>query len=147
MIDRFERFSLAITEISRYWHRITADEMEKYGLKGAHAVYLTALARHPEGITASQLRELCGRDKADVSRAMALMAEKGLVIHENRYRGLFALTEEGRAAAEHVRRRASLGVELAGSDLTEENRTIFYESLETITAKLREISKEGLPDA
>ena len=146
MIDRFERFSLAIAEISRHWHKITADEMERYGLKGAHAVYLTALARHPEGITAPRLRELCGRDKADVSRSLALMEEKGLVTRENRYRGLFQLTPEGRAAAEHVRRRASLAVELAGSDLTDENRAIFYESLETITAKLREISKEGLPD-
>lgn len=151
MIDRFERFSLAIAEISRYWHKITADEMEQYGLRGAHSVYLVAMYRHPEGITAPRLCEICGRDKADVSRAMALMEQKGLVVkegvHQNLYRGAFKLTEAGRTAAEHVRQRASLAVEIAGSELTDENRAIFYDALETILTKLRDISKEGLPHA
>ena len=55
MVDRFERFSFAVFEISRYWHKITANEMEKYGLKGPHSVYLTAMYRYPDGITAPQL--------------------------------------------------------------------------------------------
>ena len=79
MVDRFERFSFAISEISRYWHKITADEMEKYGLKGPHSVYLTTMYRYPEGVTAPQLCELCGKDKSDVSRAMSMMEQKGLV--------------------------------------------------------------------
>lgn len=149
MIDRFERFSFAISEISRYWHKITADEMERYGLKGPHSVYLTAMYRYPDGITAPQLCELCGKDKADVSRAMSLMEQKGLArkegIHHNRYGGAFKLTEEGMAAARQVRQRASLAVQIAGEDLSEENRAVFYESLEKIASKLREISKEGLP--
>ena len=33
MVDRFERFSLAISEISKYWHLLAAEEMEKYSLK------------------------------------------------------------------------------------------------------------------
>lgn len=149
MVDRFERFSFAISEISRYWHKITADEMEKYGLRGPHSVYLTAMCRYPDGITAPQLCELCGRDKSDVWRAMSLMEQKGLVrkegINHNRYGGVFKLTEEGMAAAEQVCQRASLAVQIAGQDLSDENRAVFYESLEKITSKLREISKEGLP--
>ena len=149
MIDRFERFSFAISEISRYWHKITADEMERYGLKGPHSVYLTAIYRYPDGITAPQLCELCGKDKSDVSRAMALMEQKGLVrkegIHQNCYGGVFKLTEDGLAVARHVRQRVSIAVQIAGEDLSEENRAVFYESLEKIASKLREISKEGLP--
>ena len=60
---------------------------------------------------------------------------------------MFKLTEEGEAAAEHVRRRASLAVELAGKELTDETRAIFYDALETIAANLREISRDGLPGA
>ena len=75
MVDRFERFSLAISEINRYWHRLTTQEMEPYGLKGAHCMYLLALARHPEGITAPRLCEACDKDKADVSRTMALLEQ------------------------------------------------------------------------
>ena len=80
MVDRFERFSFAISEISRCWHKLAAEEMEKYGLRGPHCLYLLAMYHHPGGVTAPQLGELCGRDKADVSRMMAMMREKGLVV-------------------------------------------------------------------
>lgn len=149
MVDRFERFTYTIFEISRHWHKLTADEMEKYGLKGTHSVYLLAMYRYPGGVTAPQLCELCGKDKSDVSRMMGIMEKKGLVkkegVHQNRYGGVFTLTVEGMEAAEHVRRRASLAVELAGKNLTDENRAVFYEALESIASNLREISKEGLP--
>ena len=47
------------------------------------SVYFTTLYRHRQGITAVQLREICGRDKADVSRTMALLEQKGLVARED----------------------------------------------------------------
>ena len=150
MQDRFSRFSYAITEISRHWHKITADEMGKYGLKGTHSIYLLTLQQHPQGLTAPQLCELCDRDKADVSRMIAIMEEKGLVCKEcagnSKYRGIFRLTESGLAAAEQVRERADLAVALAGKDLTAENRQIFYASLESILQNLRQLSKDGLPE-
>lgn len=149
MVERFERFSFAMSEISRYWHKLTSDEMEVYGLKGTHSVYLLTMYRYPQGVTAPQLCELCGKDKADVSRMMSIMEKKGLVtkegIYQNRYRGVFKLTEEGKAAAEQVSRRAALAVEIAGKDLTEESRAIFYGALESISENLRDLCKEGIP--
>lgn len=150
MVDRFERFTFAISEISRCWHKLTSEEMEKYGLKGTHSVYLLTMYRYPEGLTAPQICDFCGKDKADVSRMMSIMEKKGLVVkegvHQNRYGGVFKLTAEGMSAAEFVRRRAGLAVEIAGKDLTEENREIFYEALESIVLNLRKLSKEGLPE-
>ena len=147
MINRFERFSFAISEISRYWHKLTSEEMEKYGLKGTHSVYLLTMFRFPDGITAPRLCELCGKDKSDVSRMMSIMEKKGLVkkegIHQNLYGGVFKLTDEGKDAAEQVKKRASLAVELAGKDLTDESRKVFYNALESIAANLREISRVG----
>ncbi len=149
MIDRFARFSLAINEIYRYWHQLTAEEMEQYGLKGPHCTYLLHISRHPDGLTAPQLCELCGKDKADVSRTMAFLESKGMVtkegFHQNLYRGVYKLTDDGQKAAEHVCRRASLAVELAGKELTDETRAIFYDALESITVNLRNLSKEGIP--
>lgn len=149
MVERFERFSLAVAEISRYWHKIAGDEMEKYGLKGPHATYLTAIYRCEDGVTAPQLCEMCGKDKSDVSRTMTAMERGGLVvkegIHQNRYGGVFKLTEAGKKAAEAVRARAALAVEIAGRDLTDDARTTFYEALEGIVQNLRELSKTGLP--
>ena len=150
MLDRFERFLFSISEISRHWHKIAADEMVKYGLKGSHATYLLTMYRREEGITASQLCELCGRDKSDVSRMMGIMEKKGLVTkegaHQNGYRGVFRLTDAGREAAQQVSRRASLAVELAGKDMTDGERAIFYAGLESITENLRNLSKDGLPE-
>lgn len=149
MLHRYERFSLAIGEIERCRHKLTADEMEKYGLSSPHAVYLNALYQYEEGITAAKLGELILRDKADVSRIIGQMEKKGLVRKEatgsNMYRARIKLTEEGKEAALHVRERAALAVELAGAGLSEEERETFYYALERITANLQTLSKEGLP--
>ena len=59
MVERFERFSVAISEISRCWHKLAGEEMKAYGLKGAHATYLVIIGRHPQGITVPELCEQC----------------------------------------------------------------------------------------
>lgn len=149
MIGRFERFSYAISEISRLWHRIAGEEMGKYGLKGSYSVYFTTLYRYPAGLTAAQLVDLCSRDKADVSRAMALLEKKGLVTRVDpegkAYRAPLTLSQEGREIAGHINHRAEAAVELASKGLPEEKRAVFYEALELITSNLQKLSKEGIP--
>lgn len=149
MIGRFERFSYSISEISRLWHRIAGEEMGKYGLKGAYSVYFTTLYRYPEGLSAAQLVDLCSRDKADVSRAMGLLENKGLVCRVapdgKAYRAPLALTPEGRQIAAQINGRAEAAVELASFGLPDEKREIFYEALELITANLQKLSRDGIP--
>ena len=122
MLDRFEKFSLAIAEINRCWHKIAGEELAKYNLKASHVNYLLVLARHPEGLTAPKLAELCDRDKADVSRMLSILEDRGLVtkdgIGSTRYRGCLRLTPEGKTVAEALSRRAELAVEQAGAGLT-----------------------------
>ncbi len=150
MIDRFERFSIAIAEASRYWHKLATDELGKYGLRGSHAMYLTTMYRYPEGITVPHLCELCGKDKSDASRMISILEKNGLVtkkeVDGSLYRGLLVLTPEGAEAANHVSDKACRVVELVAEDLTDENREIFYESLSVITMKLRELTDNGIPD-
>lgn len=148
MVSRFERFSFCISEITKHWHRIAADEMEKYGLKGPYSVYFTAMNRFDEGITAARLAEICSRDKADVSRAVTLMEKKGLLtkkeVNNNRYNALLFLTDEGKNVADKIIKKASYAVEQGGRGLSDEQRNIFYTSLETICSNLQSLSKEGL---
>ena len=150
MLNRFARFSLAISEIDRCWHKLAAEEMAKYNLNSAHAFYLTTLIQYPEGVTAAKLSELCSKNKADVSRMISILEKKGLVRKEavggNLYRAKLLLTEEGRQAAEHVQGRAALAVELAGSGMTDGDRATFYRCLEMITINLQTLSREGLPE-
>jgi len=149
MIDRFERFSFAISEISRYWHKIAADELEKYGLKGPYAVYFTTLYRYPEGLASARLSELCGRDKSDVSRAISAMEKMELAVKEgvggNFYRARVRLTEKGTEVARHINDRARLAVEMGGNGLNDAQREDLYDALEIIMNNLQEISRDGLP--
>jgi DNA-binding MarR family transcriptional regulator len=52
--------------------------MKKYGLRGAYALYLMVIGSSDGQITVAKLAELCRRDKADVSRAIASFQEKGI---------------------------------------------------------------------
>lgn len=152
MIERFEHFTYATNEIMRFWRKLAGEEMEKHGLKGSHAIYFTLLAKHREtGMTAAQICEDCGRDKADVSRMMAILEQKGLLVkegcHQNLYNGVFKLTDRGWQLAETVMERAGKAVELAGRGLSEESREVFYRALDTIVENMRELSEKGIPEA
>ena len=145
MFDRFQRFSYAMSEISRFWHKLAAQEMEPYGLKGQHCIYLMTLYRHPNGITATQLGKFCGKDKADVSRMMSLMEEKGLICREGHaYRALIRLTPQGITAAEQVQKRAASAMERAGNGVDEASQEQFYETMDRVLTNLQAICEEGL---
>ncbi len=147
MIGRFEVFSLSLTKIMSDWNRIAAEELKPYDLKGSYVVYLIALYKHPEGLTAANLCELCGKDKAEVSRAISAMEKKNMVSRINTtvngYRANITLTEQGRTATTALRERIKLAVIKGGEGLTDEQIENFYKSLETIGKNLRKISKEG----
>ena len=150
MLDRFERFSFAISEISRCWRKLASEELSKYGLKSPHATYLTTLYKYPNGITVPEFCEVSGKNKSDASRMIAILEEKGLArkkeVSGSLYRGLWVLTDEGKVSAAQVSFRASRAVELAGKDLTDKNRDLFYQALESITANLHKLSEEGIPE-
>ena len=150
MFDRFDRFSALIFEVSKHWHKITSDELAKYDLKGTYAVYLSAMCHNPDGITAATLSQICCRDKADVSRAVATMEAKGMITklssNNNSYRAAIKLTDKGYETAMAIRRRCDEAVDLAGMGITERERTAFYKALETIADNLRTMSTEGIPD-
>lgn len=147
MLDRFEQFSAAISAIYRDIQKIIKDEMDRLGYKGAFAQYLVLLRRYPEGLTAAEICELCDRDKAAVSRAMAEMEEKALVARSgSAYRAKLFLTELGLDAADFVACRAEVAVLEAGKGLSDRDRIIFYEALSRISDNLQTLSKQGLPE-
>ncbi len=151
MINRFEHFTYATNEITKFWRKIAGEEMERHGLKAPHVIYFTVLSKYQDtGLTASQICEYCGRDKADVSRMMSIMETKGLLIkegeHQNLYNGVFKLTDKGIKIAECVKNKAGKAVLIAGKDLSAETREIFYMALDSIVKNLREMSMKGIPD-
>ena len=124
--------------------------MAKYGLKGPHAQCLLALNRRAEGLTATQLCEICDKDKAAISRTVAELEQAGLLFIDEkkgvRYRALLHLTPAGFSAADAVRARAELAVGQAGEGLEDSRREVFYEVLGRISGNLHAICKDGLKE-
>lgn len=148
MLDRFLKFSYAIYEIQHCWNKIATESMGLYGLKGSYALYLITLRLHPDGITAAQLGSICGRDKADISRAAAILESKGLLRKQagssNLYRAKLVLTDYGNEITNEILERAEIAEAKAGEGLDEQSRTVLYESLEKVIENMRRLSKEGL---
>ena len=151
METRYEAFSSAISSMYHDIQKIERTEMSGYGLKGPHAQCLLAMGRHPEGITAAQLCEICEKDKAAISRILAELEQAGMVLRNtrngNRYRALLTLTEQGKAAAPTVVEKARMAVELAGKGLKDAERELFYRVLAKIAGNLHDICREGLSKA
>ncbi len=150
MVTRFKQFSSSISNIYKHIQKIERDEMIKYGLKGSFAQYLLTIEHCKKGITSTELCEICDKDKAAISRAVAEMENKGLIYREmsgtNKYRARLRLTEQGKVATERVQERAKIAVEAAGQGLTDEDRQNFYSALNIIASNLQTISKDGIPE-
>ncbi len=147
-VGRFEVFTLALSEMTSNWNKIATEELKPYGLKGGYVVYLIALFKAKDGLTAANLSQMCNRDKAEVSRAIKALEEKGFVTRTNTtstgYRASITLTEKGSEVTHSLRERVKLVVEKGGEGLSNSEREIFYNALEVISKNLKTISKDGL---
>ncbi len=148
MIQRFQRFSSAVSSLYRDMQKIERTEMAKYGLKGPHVQCMLALSDYPDGITAAKLCEICEKDKAAISRTVAELEAAGMVECQEkngvRYRAPLKLTKQGAAAARAVQKRTLQAVRQAGEGLDDEKRKIFYEVMGLIAGNLHTICQEGL---
>lgn len=148
MVSRYELFTSCISSMYHDIQKIERTEMAKFGLKGPHAHCLLVISRHPEGLTAAQLCEICEKDKAAISRILAELEQEGMVNREyrngTRYRANLTLTEKGRLAASAVAEKAHLAVERAGGEMDVQQREFFYHMLGSISGNLHNLCKEGL---
>lgn len=147
MVNRFKRFSYLITETYRYMRKIENEEMSKLGLKGAYAAYLMALHGEADGLTSARLGEICGRNKADVSRAIADLSEKGLVKRissPHNYRTPIILTECGEEHANALADRVKDTISRVSRGIPESVISDFYDAIALICEGLKEINENGL---
>lgn len=141
MLNRFGAFVSGITACYKYIQRIKSMEMTELGLKGTHAMCLFYLHRHKEGLTAAQLCQLCGEDKAAISRTLAELEGKGYLHTQEssgkKYRAMLHLTQEGTAVANRIDYLIADWVSAGGKGLTDEEREEFYKALEHIALNLK----------
>lgn len=150
MISRYETFSSSVACLYRDIQKIERLEMAKLGLKGPHAQVLLAMSRYPQGVTATELCEICEKDKAAISRTVAELEQQGLLSRKERngirYRALLTLTQAGFLAAHGVSDKARQAVELAGAGLEDSQREIFYQVLAIIADNLHKLCRKGIQE-
>lgn len=146
MEKRFERFAAAVLEMNRYLQRIKEQEMRRFGLRSAHTMCIFYLGQHPEGLTVTQLTEICREDKAAVSRNLSELSRMGLVScsappDRRVYRDPYRLTERGKEIAAQVEARASDALSACGRGLTEAQRDNFYTAAQIIISNLEDYAE------
>lgn len=142
-MEHFERFYTAFIEMNRAMLRVRELELRRLDLHPTHAVCLYYLLSHPEGVYASEMSALTKEDKAAISRALADLAARGMVVSEKAegrraYRNRWYLTEEGRRTAERLGRRIRHAYRIGGKDFTAEEERSLLAAMEIILRNLSE---------
>lgn len=140
-MDRFEAFTGSILELNRYLQKLKEIETKPYGLRANHVMCLYYLGRNPNGLTATELTDVCREDKAAISRSLSQLMEKGLVSgnfpeHKRSYRTKLYLTEQGWEMVRNIDRRIDAALTNGSEGLTQEQRETFYAAMEIIIRNL-----------
>lgn len=148
-MDRFKNFTVLISRISRSIRRIKTEEMKGYNLKSPHVSCIYYLYKE-EALTSKELTDICDEDKAAVSRTLEYLETNGYIYCESslkkRYRSEFKLTEKGKEVGVFISKKIDAILAKASEGLSEENRTILYQSLSLICNNLQKITKEKKND-
>ena len=141
MKELYSIFTLQIAKCNRCIKKLKQEEMESFDLKGPHVSCLFYLYKHDGPLTLKELCDVCDEDKAAVSRAVDSLEKNGYVAcnskTEKRYKSPLFLTQKGVETAKGIVEKIDRIVESAGEGVTQENRGIFYETLQIISTNLQ----------
>lgn len=147
MEERFQTFTVLVTDINRCIHKLKAKEMEEFNLKSSHVSCLYYLYKSDK-LTAKELCDICREDKANVSRAIKYLEQSGYVVcnskAQKRYQSVLVLTELGQSTGKRIAEKIDRILERVSSGISEEHRAIMYESLLAINDNLRKLCEEQL---
>ena len=126
--------------------KIKSYEMQEFGLKGANAMTLFFIGKYAEGLTAGELGELCREDKAGISKSLAALKKQGYIEADDiggtrKYRTKYKISEKGRAVYEKISSIIVHVVEECSKGVTVEERTSFYNTLDTIVSNIEKFSR------
>ncbi len=144
MKERFEKFTVLITKISRSIRRIKTEEMDEFSLKAPHVSCLYYIYKE-KALTSKHLCELCEEDKASVSRSLDYLEGEGFLIRnkeDGKYKTPIELTEKGKSAGKIISQKVDRILTSVGEGFTEEERKTFYRCLSLISDNLEKICGE-----
>ena len=143
---RFTPFVLLIERISKNIKRIADKEMEPYGLRSAHVMCMLQLSKTENGLSSSSLADVCGVDKAFISRITNELLEKGYIkkeeIPSKKYKIHFYLTDKGREINQKMTEIVSNYVHSVNKNVPSHEIEGFYEVLNAFDTEISQIANE-----
>ena len=145
---RYEKFTRAIDGIHKAINKIKLAAAPHLGVKGVHVFWIYKLLGYPEGLTAAEIAAVNQIDKSLVSREIATLKRDGYI--ESRggegkkrdYNARLVLTEKGIELAKRIADEATRVQNAVSDDISEEELTAFYATLEKLHAKFTGIAAE-----
>lgn len=145
MDNRFENFTYLVLKIGKIIQRIKNIEMTEYGLRAVHVMCIYYLSKFSDGLTNRELANLTFEDKAAISRSLALLQEKEIIVEDSKkYKGKYTLTEYGLKIADYICERSNEAVEESGNDISPEERKQFYFNLRKIERNIEKYYEDLL---
>jgi len=142
MEERFHTFTVLIGNINRAIHKIKTEEMAEFNLKSSHVSCLYYLYKG-DAMTAKTLCEVCGEDKANISRSIKYLETNGYLVYcaqENRRRQcVLALTDTGRIVGARIVEKVDHILDLLGDGISEEHRKIMYQALSVVNQNMQNL--------
>ncbi len=139
---RYFRFSSATQAVAKGIQKYKNEKLSSYGLKGMHMTMLCALYKTEEGMTARELIDECGVDKAFVSRVSRELEKLGCVVcvddthFKSKYSKRLVLSEKGRQIMDAVDSMLDEAVKKLTDGIPEETLDTFYDVLSVFAGRL-----------
>ena len=144
MDARFETFTVLLNRINRNIRKIKNEEMANYELRSPHISCLYYLYTSEE-LTAKDLCERCEEDKATISRSLDYLEKNNYLIcksdSKKRYNATFELTEKGMRAGKRIADKITSVLDEISMGISDEDRAIFYRSLNIISENIDKVAK------
>ena len=145
MRERFNEFTLLVSNIHRCIYKIKTEEVLEFNLKSSHVSCLYYIYRE-NSLTAKELCDICGEDKANISRAIKYLKTNGFLVCDcsihKRYKSKLLLTEKGQIVAQRITKKVEEILSYASVGLSENNRNIMYRSLNLINDNLNQLCND-----
>ena len=137
----FEAFHSSIGSAMKSVEKIKAKGMDEYGLSGTYTMCLRQLYEKPEGLTRTELAQRCYVDRAQITRVIGELLDRGLVIevgNGSNYRKRCVLTDQGRTVTGEINDLVNRILSFVSGDIPPDRLAIFYETLNEICEKLKQ---------
>lgn len=138
--DRLDNFMTLIVSASRSITKLKSRYMAHYGLGSTHTICIRKLFFSNDGLTRTQLADQCELDKAQISRIINELSEKGFVTEGkggSNYKKKVVLTDIGKKTAREINDTVLTINSFVSEKISHEDINVFYSVFGEICENLK----------